>query len=160
IDGQSATGVTVVDNHTFAFSLPVLSDGVHNASIAGLVDIHGVAVTPDTFTFTTDTVPPTIVSSSLVDGSVFSPAPQNITEVVTFSEPMNTSLTPSIDLYGEFRNAHYTVSSYSWDGTGEVLTIHYNNLPSDAYQFNLSTSGFRDRAGNELAAGLTTNFSV
>ena len=71
-----------------------------------------------------------------------------MTEVVTFSEPMNTSLTPSIDLFGEFRNVHYAAASETWDSTGTVLTIKYNNLPSDAYQFNLYASGFQDLAGN------------
>jgi methionine-rich copper-binding protein CopC len=163
IDGQSATSVTAVDNHTFVFTLPPLQGGdpsVHSVSISGLVDIHGVSLTPDNFTFATDTVPPSIVSSSLANGSVFSPAPQNVTEVVTFSESMNTSLTPSIDLFGEFRGIHYSAASFSWDATGTVLTINYANLPSDAYQFNLDTTGFQDLAGNTLTSGLTTNFSV
>ena len=133
---------------------------MHSVSISGLVDIHGVTLTPDNFSFTTDTVPPYIVSSSIADGSIFSPAPQDVTEVITFSEPMNTSLTPTIDLFGEIRNVHYAASSESYDSTGTVLTIQYNNLPSDAYQFNLFTSGFQDLAGNTLVSGLTTNFEV
>jgi methionine-rich copper-binding protein CopC len=159
IDGASATGVTVVDNHTFVFSFATTVDGVHSVSISGLVDIHGVTITPDNFTFKTDTVPPYIVSSSIADGSVFGPAPANVTEVVTFSEPMNTSLTPTIQLYGEIRNVYYTASE-SWDPTGTVLTIGYANLPSDAYQFNLYAYGFQDLAGNTLTSGLTTNFTV
>jgi hypothetical protein len=160
IDGNPATGVTVINDHTLSFSLPGLSDGVHSVAIGGLIDIHGVALTPDSFSFKTDTVAPFIVSSSLVDGSGYSPAPATVTEVVTFSEPMNTSLTPSIDLYGEVRNVHYAAASETWDASGTVLTIQYTNLPSDAYQFNLYTSGFQDLAGNQLIAGLTTNFSV
>jgi len=160
IDGNVATAVSVLDSHDLVFSFPTTADGVHNVSISGLTDIHGVTLTPDKFSFKTDTVPPYIVSSSLVNGSVFSPAPQNVTEVVTFSEPMNTSLTPSIDLYGEIRNIHPAAASDTWDSTGTVLTIQYNNLPSDAYQFNLYTSGFQDLAGNTLVSGLTTNFTV
>jgi hypothetical protein len=131
-------------------------------TIAGVVDIHGVTLTPDNFSFTTDTVPPFIVSSSLFDGEVFSPAPQNISEVVTFSEPMNTAFTTAsaFDLYGTLRNIHYAAASFTWDGTGTVLTIDYNNLPSDAYQFNLFASGFQDLAGNFLVSGLTINFSI
>jgi methionine-rich copper-binding protein CopC len=162
IDGQSATGVTVLDNHTLSFNLPAIFDGVHNVSIAGLQDIHGVALTPDNFSFTTDTVPPFIVSSSLFDGEVFSPAPQNISEVVTFSEPMNTAFTTSsaFDLFGTIRNVHYAAASFGWDPTGTILTIDYNNLPTDAYQFNLFASGFQDLAGNFLVSGLSINFSI
>jgi protocatechuate 3,4-dioxygenase beta subunit len=164
VDGTPATGVSVVDNHTFSFTLPPLSTGdpaTHSVSISGLVDIHGVAITPDNFTFEIDTIPPYIVSSSLANGSVFSPAPQTVTDVITFSEPMITTIDPSsIDLFGEFRNVHYAASSASYDSTGTVLTITYDNLPSDAYQFNLYTFGFHDLAGNQLVSGLTTNFEV
>ncbi len=162
IDGQSATGVTVLDDHDFSFSLPALFDGVHNVTIAGLVDIHGVTLTPYDFSFTTDTVPPYIVSSSLFEGENFTPAPQDVTEVVTFSEPMNTAFTTSsaFDLYGSIRNVHYAAASFSWDSTGTQLTINYDNLPSDAYQFNLFASGFQDVAGNTLVSGLSINFTV
>ena len=39
-------------------------------------------------------------------GQVFSPAPANVTEVVTFSQPMDTSFTTasSFNLYGNYRN--------------------------------------------------------
>jgi methionine-rich copper-binding protein CopC/protocatechuate 3,4-dioxygenase beta subunit len=162
IDGVSATGVSVVDSHTLSFSLPGLTDGLHSVAISGLVDIHGVTLTPDDFTFTTDTVPPHIVSASLADGSVFSPAPQTVTDVITFSEPMNTSVkfASAISLLGEFRGIYYAPSVDSWDPTGTILTITYDNLPSDAYQFNLYASGFQDLAGNTLVSGLTTNFAV
>src|SRR5262249_15793281 len=103
-----------------------------------------------------------IVSSQIQDGDVFSPAPQDVTEVVTFSEPMNVAAfdPAALDLFGQFRNVHYAASATTWDPTGTVLTIQYNNLPSDAYQFNLSTFGFQDLAGNFLASGLTVNFFV
>ena len=160
IDGQDATGVTVVDSHTLSFGLPALADGVHSVAIHDIIDIHGVTLTPYDLSFTTDTTPPYIVSSSLADGSVFSPAPATVTEVLTFSEPMNTSLTPSVDLIGEVRGIDYGTGTDTWDPTGTILTIVYNNLPSDAYQFNVYTYGFQDLAGNQLLSGLTTNFSV
>ena len=58
IDGNNATGVTVVDNHTLSFSFNTTSDGIHNVSISGLEDLQGTALTPDNFTFETDDVPP------------------------------------------------------------------------------------------------------
>ena len=44
------------------------------------------------------------------DGEVFSPAPDDLTEVVTFSEPMDTSFTTasSFDLFGIYRNQSHT----------------------------------------------------
>ena len=58
IDGNAATGFTVIDSHTISFTFPTTVDGVHSVSISGLVDIHGTTLTPDSFTFKTDTVPP------------------------------------------------------------------------------------------------------
>src|SRR5439155_14552563 len=102
IDGMDATSVSVLDSHTLQFGLPALTDGVHNVAIHDVVDIHGVTMTPYNFSFTTDTVAPFIVSSSLFDGENFSPAPATVTEVVTFSEPMNTADSAG-DLFGFIR---------------------------------------------------------
>ena len=106
-----------------------------------------------TSTFTTDNVAPYVVSSS-VDGQVFSPAPANVTEVVTFSEPMNTAFTTaaSFDLLGNYRNVHYAAASFSWDPTGTILTINYVNLPDDTYTLTLFASGFQDLVGHPLAS--------
>ncbi len=49
-----------------------------------------------------------------------SPAPYDLTEVVTFSEPMDTSFTTasSFDLFGQYRNQHIAAASFSWDPDG------------------------------------------
>ena len=104
---------------------------------------------------------PTIVSSS-VDGQVFSPAPANVTEVVTFSQPMDTAFTTasSFDLHGNFRNVHYAAASFSWDPTGTMLTINYDNLPDDTYTLTLFASGFQNLVGIPLASDYVANFAV
>ena len=132
------------------FTFPTTVDGVHTVSISGLVDIHGTTLTPDSFTFKTDTVPPALVSSSIANKAVLSPG--NLTEVITFSEPMNTAFTTasSFDLHGNFRNVDYAAASISWDPTGTILTINYSALPSDAYTLTLYAGGFADLAGNTL----------
>jgi methionine-rich copper-binding protein CopC len=162
IDGQNATSYTLVDNQDVIYYLPAITDGTHSVSISGVTEVHGVALTPDNFSFITDTDQPFIVSTSITDGSVFTGA-QTITEVVTFDEQMNTSLTPTIDLFGEIRNIYYSgATSWGTDGVSpnDQLTITYSNLPTDAYQFNLNASGFQDPAGNTLQSGLTINFDI
>ena len=59
--------------------------------------MSGQTLTPYSYTFYTTNVPPTVVSSS-VNNQVFSPAPANVTEVVTFSQPMDTSFTTASSL--------------------------------------------------------------
>jgi hypothetical protein len=53
IDGHHATGFTVLDSQDVSFSFPTTPSGVHIVSLSGLLDIHGVVLTPDNFTFTT-----------------------------------------------------------------------------------------------------------
>jgi hypothetical protein len=160
IDGQSATGFTVIDGNSVSFSFPTTVDGVHSVSISGLKDIHGVTLTSDSFTFKTDTVPPFVVSSSIANNAVLTPG--NLTEVATFSEPMNTSFTTasSFDLHGNYRNVDYAAASFSWDQTGTVLTINYTKLPTDAYTLTLFAGGFSDLAGNTMTANFVVNFTM
>ena len=70
-----------------------------------VMDVSGQTLTPYSYTFFTTNVAPSIVSSS-IDGQVFSPAPADVTEVVTFSQPMNTSFTTSssFSLDGNYLN--------------------------------------------------------
>jgi hypothetical protein len=160
IDGKNATGVTPVNSHTVSFSLPALSDGVHSVTISGLVDIHGTTLTPDSFTFTTDTDAPFVVSSSINNGDALPPG--DITEVVTFDEAMNPAATTasSFDLFGIYRNVHYAAASFSWNASDTVLTINYKNVPTDAYTLTLFAGGFSDPAGNTLASDFVVNFTM
>jgi Legume lectin domain/SdrD B-like domain/Bacterial pre-peptidase C-terminal domain/Bacterial Ig-like domain len=162
IDGNDATGVTVLDDHTLSFSFDTTSNGIHNVAISGFEDIHGVLVTPDNFSFETDDVPPFVVSSSIPDGAVLSPGP--LTEVVTFSKPIQPSSvsTSDISLFGEIRGIGYTPSSISFDPTDTILTITYSNLPVDAYQFVLEAgpSNFLSLAGVPLQNNFVINFTM
>ena len=100
--------------------------------------------------------------SSSLDGQVFSPAPANATEVVTFSQPMNTSFTTasSFELHGNYRNVSYAAASWSWDPTGTILTINFSALPDDTYTLTLFASGFQNTVGIGLASDYTANFAV
>ena len=126
-----------------------------DASGNQVTDVSGQTLTPYSYTFFTTNVAPYIVSSS-IDGQVFSPAPANVTEVVTFSQPMDTSFTTaaSFSLYGNYSNVHYAAASFSWDPTGTILTINYDNLPDDTYTLTLYASGFKNLVGLSLASNL------
>ncbi len=103
VNGVAATAVTDVNGNTVSWTIPAsaYATGVDlpnvvtigaDASGNQVMDVSGQTLTPYSYTFFTTNVPPVIVSSS-IDGQVFSPAPANVTEVVTFSQPMNTSFT-------------------------------------------------------------------
>ncbi len=162
IDGQSATSVAVLDDHDLSFSFPTTANGVHNVTISGLTNLQGVALTPDSFSFATDDVPPVVVSSSIPDGAVLTPG--NLTEVITFSKPIQPSSvsTSDIQLYGELRNVFYNPSSISFDPTDTILTISYSSLPSDAYQFTLiaGPGNFLSNAGVPLQNNFVVNFTM
>ncbi len=161
IDGNNATGVTVLDGQDLSFTFPTTADGVHNVSISGLTNLQGTALTPDSFSFATDDVPPVVVSSSITDGAVLSPG--NVTEVITFSKPIQPSSvsTSDISLLGEIRGVSYT-PTFSLDPTDTILTVNYANLPTDAYQFTLvaGPASFLSLAGLPLQNSYVVNFTI
>ena len=126
-----------------------------------VTDVSGQTLTPYSYTFFTTNVAPYVVSSS-IDGQVFSPAPADVTEVVTFSQPMDTSFTTSssFSLYGNYLNVYYAAASFSWDPTDTILTINYDDLPNDTYTLTLYASGFENSVGIPLASNYVANFSV
>ena len=120
-----------------------LTDGVHNVSHQRLVDIHGVtAHARQLHASQTDTVPPVRRLELDPRWRGLLPGAQNITEVVTFSEPMNTSLSP-VSRSLSARSAASTTRRHRHAGIrpDTILTIQYNNLPTDAYQFTLYAYG-------------------
>ena len=100
-----STGRSIPSAYATGVDLPnvvtIGADAIGNQ----VTDVSGQTLTPYSYTFFTTNVAPYIVSSS-IDGQVFSPAPADVTEVVTFSQPMNTSFTTSssFSLFGNYRN--------------------------------------------------------
>jgi protocatechuate 3,4-dioxygenase beta subunit/glutamine cyclotransferase len=172
VNGVAATAVTMVDAHTIDWSVPSSAFGtgidLPNVVTIGadalgnqVTDVSGQTLTPYSYTFYTTNVAPYIVSSS-IDGQVFSPAPADVSEVVTFSQPMNPAATTqsSFSLYGNFMGVTYAAASWSWDPTDTVLTINYTGLPNDTYTLTLFAGGFQNQVGIPLASNYVANFSV
>ena len=172
VNGVAATAVTLVNANTVDWSIPstAYATGIDLPNVVTIgadsmgnqvMDVSGQTLTPYSYTFFTTNVAPYVVSSS-IDGSVFSPAPADVTEVVTFSQPMDTAFTTasSFDLYGNYRNVDYAAASFSWDPTGTILTINYASLPDDTYSLTLFASGFENVVGIPLASNYTANFAV
>ncbi|MGZ3300197.1 MAG: pre-peptidase C-terminal domain-containing protein, partial [Isosphaeraceae bacterium] len=172
VNGVPATAVSDVSANTVSWtvdptSYPTGVDLPNRVTIGAdstgdqVTDVSGQTLTPYSYTFYTTNVPPTVVSSS-VNNQVFSPAPANVTETVTFSQPMDTSFTTasSFDLLGKYRNVQYAAASFSWDHTGKVLTINFTNLPDDTYTLTLLSSKFESSVRIPLASNYLANFAV
>ena len=172
VNGVPATAVTDVNANTVTWTVDPSSyaTGIDLPNVVTIgadafgnqiTDVSGQTLTPYSYSFNTTNVAPYIVSSS-IDGQVFSPAPADVTEVVTFSQPMNTSFTTasSFELFGNFRDVIYAAASFSWDPTGTILTINYDNLPDDTYTLTLFASGFQNLVGIPLASDYVANFAV
>lgn len=129
-------------------------------SITGIEDIAGNLLGPFTESIFTDGVPPSVVSGSIPNGSVLPPGP--LTDVITFSEPMNTSSTTSssFDLRGILHGVNYSAASFSWDPTGTVFTINYASLPVDKYTETLFANGFENLVGLHLTSNYTQDFCM
>ena len=174
VNGVAATAVTLVSANTVDWTVPLsayptgadLSNTVTIGTDADgnqVTDVSGQTLTPNPFSYKFDTtnIAPTVVKST-IDGKVFSPAPADVTEVVTFSQPMNTSFTTSasFNLVGNFRNVSYAAASFIWSANDKVLTINYIGLPDDTYTLTLFASGFQSSVGINLAGDYNANFTV
>jgi hypothetical protein len=158
INGVSANGMTFGAGDTkatFSFSAAAIPSGnrvFNTVDISGFQDTSGDTLTAFTETVVTDSVPPFIVSSSITNGESF-PA-GFLTDVITFSEPMNTAVTTAsaFDLHGVNHDANYSPASFSWDPTATIITINYA-IPADQYDMTLFADGFTDFVGNPLSCG-------
>ncbi len=172
VNGVAATAVSLVNANTVDWFVPssAYATGIVLPNVVTIgadafgnqvVDVSGQTLTPFSYTFFTTNVAPSIISSS-IDGAAFSPAPADVTEVVTFSQPMNTTFTTAaaFGLLGNHSNVHYAAASFSWDPTGTILTINYANLPADTYTLTLYASGFQNVVGLSLASTYVANFTV
>src|SRR5262249_49666980 len=125
-----ANGYSVVNDHTITFTFPTLptgdEDGLeHDVHLSGIQDLQGDSMVADVVPIFLDNVPPHVVSSNINEGDTV-PA-GTVDFVVTFSEEMDTSFTTSssFDLHDNLRGIDIGASSFTWDVTGTVLTIHY-----------------------------------
>jgi subtilisin family serine protease len=154
INGENATGFTVVNDHEVIFDLPTDlpkgNDLPFTINIQNVQDIHGDTVVPFSEVIFIDSVPPSVIGTSIEQGKILPTG--NLTYVVTFSEEIDTSnfSASSFDLHGIYRNVDYAPASFSFDATGTVLTITYNALPDDGYQMTLFSSGITDITGFHL----------
>jgi hypothetical protein len=156
----TASSFTIVNDHEVIWTLSSSFNGDredNRVTVSGVQDISGATLSTTTEDYTTDNVPPSVIASSISEGQVLPTG--SLTYVVTFSEPMNTSLVTasSFDLHGNFRNVDYAPASFSFDATGTILTINYANLPDDGYTLTLLSTGFQDLVGFDLSPG---NFVV
>jgi PEP-CTERM motif len=84
-----------------------------------------------------------VVASSIQNGDTFSPAPLNLTEVVTFSAPIDACCDASSFSAADFElldPASHSVSSayFSFDPTYTILTVNYANLTTPGtYEFEI-----------------------
>jgi hypothetical protein len=97
-----------------------------------------------------DTIAPTVRESSPVEGATGVPYEATQFIVVNFSEPMNTGV-GSAELVDVPTNAR-TALTAQWAGDGFSVSypVQFRLRPGNAMRVTLT--GFRDRAGNALAA--------
>jgi hypothetical protein len=164
---ETATAVTVVNDHTLIYTLPqdfpASDDSPHTITVSGLTDISGGTLVTYTENITVDNLVPTVVSVVPVEGAVLNDG-STVAYVVTFSEDMNPSATntSSFDLHGDLRGVDYASASDVWSAGNTVLTITYNNLPDDQYTMTLFSAGFQDDVGyflNGVGDGTGANFT-
>jgi hypothetical protein len=153
VDGQAATGLTLLNPTTVVFTLPTLSAGTHTVNLdSSIMDVHGRPLDAYQGDFTFDNVGPRVIGSSIQEGDALSSAA--IDYVVTFNKPLDPSHLNNADflLHGAVRATNLTPASFTYDPAASVLTLHYVNVFSDQYTLTLvsGASNIVDLAGNPL----------
>jgi len=112
---------------------------------------------PSTNVLPTDTSAPTIQTTYPADGSDSFPAAASPS--VVFSEPVTQSTAESDITLTDSTTSTSVPATVSVDGSTAVVTPNQPLTRGDKYQLNV-TSGIQDYAGNPLASGQTTSFTV
>jgi Ca2+-binding RTX toxin-like protein/methionine-rich copper-binding protein CopC len=124
-------------------------------------DVAGNPLTSMTWNFTTraagDTVAPTVVAVTPVDGSAAVRASTNVT--AQFSETVTGVDATSFTLTNTGTNASVAANVRQSTATGEWVLDPNRNLANGTYRAQLSTA-ITDTAVNPLAAAVTWNFTV
>ena len=150
VDGNSATGYSVIDADTIRWFLPAVSgDGDHTIRIltGAVSDTQNTPNAEYVGHIVIDTGAPEVVSSSIQQGGNVTGS--NLAYVVGFSEPIASFSADDIQLLGGLGGS-FSPSSYSL--VGSTLTVNYSNLPEDAYTLTLKSgpAGFLDSSGRQL----------
>ena len=156
INGTAATDVVQTAPNTLSFTIAsaISGDGTYIATIGAgaLTSLSGQASVAFSASFTLDTVPPHVVSSSIAGGGVV-PAGA-LTYHATFSEPMASGLLgiEDVTLRDTYTAATYTPASLSYDAGTNSVTVSYASLPEGTYELRLlsGTDAFCDLATNPL----------
>jgi subtilisin family serine protease len=150
----TATNHQLVDANTVVFELPSLDANIDNIielPAASLSNLQGQQLEAFSTTIVVDTIAPRISSLSIQQGDLIPVGDTQI--VVGFNESLNVSdIDPSdIILTGELGGPH-AVSSFSYDEVSDTLTIQFESLADDNYNFRLTSGngGFEDLVGNDL----------
>jgi uncharacterized repeat protein (TIGR01451 family) len=124
------------------FTTAVLANGTYTWTLAAYDDLGNIGAYTDTWSFTIDTVAPTIIAVAPANGT-FEVATTASVEI-TFSEPIDAdsfSFTVTPDPGGW---------SIAWSGGGTIATLSHAPFTGDTtYTFRVTTAG--DPAGNSLA---------
>jgi hypothetical protein len=153
IDGQAATGFTILSPTTVQFTLPTLSAGPHTVNLDSIIlDVHGRPLDAYQGDFSFDNLGPRIIGSSIQESDALSSG--TIDYVVTFNKQLDASHLNNADfmLHGTVRGSNLTPASFTYDPAASVLTLHYVNVPSDQYTLTLvsGANNIVDLAGNPL----------
>jgi hypothetical protein len=139
-----------------------LSDGSHTFQVRA-TDAANNTGAATTFTWTIDTVAPTVASNSPASGATNIPATTSVT--ATFSEAMNAStITTSTFTLARNGFAGNVSATVTYNATTRVATLQPSSslVASASYTATIvgGSSGARDLAGNALASNRVWSFTV
>lgn len=154
INGVSASSYSVVDSRNVTWSFPSVGEGAQSISIAAaaLQDQSNVGLTAFASTFTVDTTPVKVLSTSVAQGGSVDAGPLTINVKLT-EKLLNGGAGLSA---GTFKlvgsvSGEVTPDGVAYDNATQTGSLTFNSLTGDqSFTLTISAADVKDRAGWSL----------
>jgi len=161
LGGAVIVSVVVPESGLFAVNVPLNLDSLNTLSVQSNDASGNISAVVDMdidgglLNIRQDSTPPTVISHSPVDGSIY--VPINTAVLVVFNEAID----PGSALGFSLRQGSLVIpTTLSVSGNAVSLIPHTPLNFNSPYSYNLASSGIRDLAGNNLTTTLSATFST
>jgi hypothetical protein len=170
LTGPGAAVVAAVVSYNAASKTVTLTPGAnlsfsstYTAKLSSAIkDLAGNPLAPVSWSFSTaappsDTLPPTVVSVSPLDGATGVSTATDI--IVQFSEPIDSASITSVD-FTLTSAAGAVIDIVSYDDGANTATLHPSALLAAGTTYTARISGAKDLAGNALSTPIEWSFTT
>ena len=156
VNGADASSVVVVDSDTLRFTIPALSEGTNNLTLASgaVTNLQNQPLLAYAGTLELDTIGPRVISTSIQEGDSLNAG--DLVVSIQFDEELDATNLDVTDVQlASNLSGFKTPSVFDYDPVTSTLTLEYQEIEEDQYNLTLFSrgrgrSGIQDLVGNTL----------